>query len=90
MIIWVDRPLCTFLLSGEFVGAICDDLIRVHIGLCSATRLPHDERKLIIKTPLQTLFTGLQDKIAQAVIKFAQPGVGTRGSGFDDKQRANK
>lgn len=37
------------LLSGDLVCAVCDDLVCVHVGLSAASRLPYDEREVLVQ-----------------------------------------
>ena len=37
------------LLSGDLVRAVCNDLVRVHVGLSAASRLPYDEREMFVQ-----------------------------------------
>src|SRR5437899_7263291 len=43
---WVLRSKFT---AGNFNGAVRDDFVHIHVGLCSAAGLPYTERKLIVQ-----------------------------------------
>ena len=58
VIVGVDRLLRPHLPATEFDGAIGDDLVRVHVGLCAAARLPDVQREVIVELSVGHLGRG--------------------------------
>ena len=48
--------------TGDLVGAVCNDLVGVHVGLCARTCLPYDEREMCIQLAGNDLVAGGGDR----------------------------
>ena len=49
------------LLSGNFITAVCDNFVGVHVGLCAAARLPYNQRKMLVQAAGDHFVTGSGD-----------------------------
>ena len=75
------------LFAGDFVAAICDNLVGVHVRLSAASRLPYDERKMVVQTARDN-FVGRHGNILQAfVVEPAEPVVGDCRGLFQNTER---
>ncbi len=72
------------------VAPVGDDLIGVHVRLRTRTRLPHNQRKLVVELSVQNFVADFSDQFGFFFIQNPGFGVGERGGffevgeGFDD------
>ena len=76
MIVWMED-----LFACDFIAAVCDDLVDVHVGLCSAARLPDGEREVGGELAVEDLIACLADGRESLFVQFAERVV-RDGSGF--------
>ena len=76
--------------AGEFVGAVRQHFVHVHVGLRAGTGLPNDERELAIEFARQHVVSGADDEIGLLLLDAAEASVGLRGGFFDERHCVNE
>ncbi len=89
MIIGVDRFFGAHYAAQHFDGAVADDLIRVHVGLGARPRLPDDQRKIVVKPPVDHLLRRSGDRLAQGFVDIALCDVDQGAGLLDHAKRAD-
>ena len=80
-------------LAQNLVGAVCDNLIGVHVGLCAGAGLPDDKGEMVGEFSGCDLTRGPEDCPAALFIKDTKVDIGERrclflqAKGFDDGWR---
>ena len=59
MVIGMHRRLATQLPAQNLNGTVADDFVGVHVCLCATSRLPHDEREMIVQLARANLVCSL-------------------------------
>src|SRR5665213_1821684 len=85
----MNRLLGAELAAQQFVGAVGDHLIQIHVGLGAGSGLPHHQRKLIVELAVDHLARGADDGAGPALVEQTQFAVGFGGGELDDAERAN-
>ena len=70
----------------NFIAAVGNHFIHVHIGLCTAACLPYRQRELIIQFACQHLIADLSDDLTSSCIQFAQSMVCLRHCLFQNSK----
>ena len=52
---------CSFMTGQDFIGAVADDFIHIHVDASVAAALPHIERELVIEFACQHFVAGLSN-----------------------------
>ena len=81
------RLLGAELAAEQFVGAVGDHLVEVHVGLGAGAGLPDHQREMIVELALDHLAGGADDGAGAARIEQAEFPVGLRGGELDDAER---
>ena len=76
--------------AGDFDGAIGNDFIDVHVGLCAASRLPDHQREVFVKLSGNDFVAGSYDEIMFCLAQESQFIVRVCGGFLDDGQSANE
>ena len=74
------------LFAENFIRAIGDDFVDVHIGLCAASRLIDDERKVILQFSADDLVGCLLNRDGSFFIQRAKRKICLRGGFFEDTE----
>ena len=79
----------TELFTRDFVCAVCDHFVRVHIRLRAASRLPYDERKVFVELSFDHFVAGFfyARKFFRRHLFRLQRTVRTRGGFFQMPER---
>src|SRR5689334_11433927 len=87
----MDRPLRSAAerRTGDLVGDVGDHLVRVHVRLRSAARLPHDEGKVVVELPRLDPRRSLRDGRSEVRVELAVLEVDERRSPLHDSERAD-
>ena len=72
------------LLPREFIAAIGDDLVKVHVGLGAATRLPNGKGEIVFEFALQNFIRGADDQTRLLFIQKPKRVIGYSASLFYD------
>ena len=89
VIVGMNRLLGAEFAAQQFVGAIGDHLVEVHVGLGAGAGLPDHQRKMIVELALDHLARGADDGAGAACVQQSQFAIGFRGRQFDDAERAD-
>ena len=71
--------------TGQFVGAVRQHFVHVHVGLCAGAGLPDDERELAVQFATQHVIGGADDEVGLFLLDAAEAGVGQRGGFFHQR-----
>src|SRR5258705_4493060 len=77
------------LAAKQFVGAVGDHLIEVHVALRAGAGLPDHQRKMIVELAVDHLARGAGDGAGAALVEQPKFAIGFRGCKLDDAERAN-
>ena len=74
--------------ARDLISPVGDDLIRVHIGLRTASRLPYDEREVLVESAADDLVARLRDSGELLVGHFLglDGVIGDSGGFFEDAE----
>ncbi len=89
IIVRMNRLFGTALAAGQFDGAIGDHLVRIHIRLGAAARLPDDQREMRIQYAFDHFVRSAHNQLRFFRRKAAQLLIADRGRFFQNAQRAN-
>ena len=64
------------LFARDFVAAVGNDLVGVHVGLRAAAGLPNDQREVVVQGTGNHLVAGAADHVQTAVVQLAEFMVG--------------
>ena len=90
VIIGMQRRVLAALPARQFVAAIGDHLVEIHVGLRAAARLPDRQWKLLGVLPGKNLVAHLHDQCTASVVQRAQRKVAQRGSLLDQRERLDE
>ena len=76
--------------AGEFVGAVGEHFVHVHVGLRARAGLPDDERELSVQFAAQHVVSGADDEVGLLLLNAAEAGVGQRGGFFHQRHRVDE
>ena len=85
----MNRLLGAELAAEQFVGAVGDHLVEVHVGLGAGAGLPDHQRKMIVELAVDHLARGADDGAGAALVEQPEFAIGFRRSQLDDAERAN-
>jgi hypothetical protein len=88
VVVGVNRRLVAALATENFVGAVGDDLVGVHVGLRAGAGLPHHQRKIIVEFTVDDFLRRLIDRLGDLFFQLAERQIGPRGGLFLDAERA--
>ena len=78
------------LLTAERLdGAVRNHLVGIHVRLRARTRLPDDERKMIVELTLDDVLRRFNDRVAELFVELAQSHVGFGRGALDDAEGAH-
>ena len=60
------------LFAGDFVAAVGDDLVGVHVGLGAAARLPDHQREVVVKLAINDFVAGLLNGGELFIVQLAK------------------
>ena len=83
----MNRLLGAALAAEEFVGAVGDHLVEVHVGLRARPGLPHHQREMIVELALDDLARGADDGAGTALVEKSEVAVGFGCGELDDAER---
>jgi len=86
VVVRVDRLLGAHLAAQHLDGAVRDHLVGVHVRLGARTRLPHDQREVVVQLAFDDFIGRLDDDVGQGRIQLAQLTIGLGGGALDDAQ----
>jgi len=89
LVVGVDRLLGAHLAAQHLDGAVRDHLIGVHVRLGARTRLPDDQREVVVQLAFDHFIGGGDDGVGQLGVQLAQVAVGLGGGALDDAQGAH-
>ena len=75
------------LFACDFVTAICDDFVGVHVGLSAASGLPYDQREMLVELAGNNFVASLYDCVELFLGQFAQLVVCLSGCFFENTER---
>jgi hypothetical protein len=85
----MNRRLGAELAAEQFVGAIGDHLIEVHVGLRAGAGLPDHQRKVIVELAVDHLARGADDGAGAALVEQPEFAIGLCRGKLDDAERMN-
>ena len=85
----MNRRLGAELAAEQFVGAIGDHLVEVHVGLGAGAGLPDHQRKMIVELAVDHLARGADDGAGAALVEQPELAIGFGRGKLDDAKRAN-
>ncbi len=85
----MNRRLGAELAAEQFVGAVGDHLIEVHVGLRAGAGLPDHQRKMIVELAVDHFARGADDGAGAALVEQPEFAIGFGGSQLDDAERVN-
>ncbi len=65
----MNRLLGAELAAEQFVGAVRDHLVEIHVGLRAGSGLPHHQREMIVELAVDHLARGADDGAGAAAIE---------------------
>ena len=68
--------------AGDFVGAVGQHLVHVHVRLCARAGLPHHQRELAMELACQHIIGGLHNQSGLFFLDATQASIGLGGSLF--------
>ena len=89
VIVGMNRLFGAELAAEQFVGAVGDHLVEVHVGLGAGAGLPDHQRKMIVELAFDDLARGAGNGAGAALVDQAELAVGFRGGELDDAERVN-
>ena len=78
VIVGMNRLLGAELAAQQFVGAVGDHLVEVHVGLGAGAGLPDHQRKMIVELAVDHLARGADDGAGAALVEQAEFAIGFR------------
>ena len=75
--------------TGEFDGAVGDDLVGVHVGLRPASGLPDAKGKVIVEVAVDDVLGGGDDEVAHFGVELLEGHVGLGGGLLEDAESTN-
>ena len=84
----MNRLLGAELAAEQFVGAVGDHLVEVHVGLRAGAGLPDHQREMIVELAVDHLARGADDGAGAALVEQAKLAIGFRRRKLDDAERA--
>ena len=81
----VRRQAC----ASDFVGAVGEHFVHVHIGLRARAGLPHHQRELAVELARQHVVGSLHNQIRLLLLDAPERGVHLRGGFFHQRHRVN-
>src|SRR5204862_262229 len=76
--------------AEQFVGAVRDHLVQVHVGLGAGAGLPDNQRKLSVELAVDHVLRRLDDRARALAIDEAERLVHLGGGAFDEAERADQ
>src|SRR3984893_1200435 len=89
VIVGMNRCLGAELAAQQFVGAVGDHLVEVHVGLRAGAGLPDHQRKVIVELAVDHLLRGADDGAGAALVEQGEFAIGFRRRELDDAERMN-
>src|ERR1700693_665795 len=90
MVVRVNRSLGAERLPQKLVGAVGDHFVGVHVGLGTGSRLPDDQRKMLIEKTFMQLAGCSLDRICQRLVPRAKAAGGACRGGVVEAESANR
>ena len=87
VVVRVNRLLRAHHAAHHFDGAVRDHLVGVHVRLRARTRLPHDQREMIVQLAVDHFLRRCDDVLGQLRLQLAQLKVCFRRRTLHDAQR---
>ena len=81
MVVGMDGLIRRQTRTGDFVGAVCQHFVHVHIGLRAGAGLPHHQWELPVELAVQHVVRRLRNQIRLLRLNSAEGNIGS-GSGF--------
>ena len=75
--------------AEQFVRAVGDDLVHVHVGLRAAAGHPDFQREFAVELPGEDLVAGGADRVRQSGVELAEAAVGERARFLQDGESAD-
>ncbi len=85
----MNRRFGAELAAKQFVGAVGDHLVEVHVGLGAGAGLPDHQRKMIVELAVDHLARGADDGAGAALVDQPQFAIGFGRRELDDAERVN-
>ena len=76
VVVGMHRCLGAELAAQQFIGAIGDHLVEVHVGLGARTGLPDHQRKMIVELAVDHLTRGADDGAGAALVDQSKLAIG--------------
>ena len=86
VVVGVDGGLRSEFTSGDFNGAVRDDLVHVHVGLGSGAGLENHQWEVVIKCALNDLIACLGDETGYILREFSELRVRQRRGFLQDTE----
>ena len=83
----MDRRLGTARAAEDFVGAVGDHLVDVHVGLRARAGLIDRKRKMLVALAVEDFLRRLHDGLGAARVEEAERAIGLGGGAFGQRQR---
>ena len=90
VIVGMNRILGAELAGEQFVGAVGDHLVDVHVGLRAGAGLPNHQRELIVELAVDDFGRRLHDRLGAPRIERAELAIDFGGGALDQRQRRDQ
>ncbi len=90
MVVGMHRRLVAGLAAENLVRAVRDHLVGVHVRLGAGSRLPDDEREVVVELAVDHFLRRRDDGVGDVFLKLAERQVGAGGGLFLDSQGAHE
>ena len=90
MVVGMDGLIRRQTRTGDFVGAVCQHFVHVHIGLRAGTGLPHYQWELPVKLAVQHIICRLRNQICLFGLNPAEGNIGGGCGFFYQRQSINQ
>ena len=87
VVVGMDGGLGAEFPSGQFDGAVGDDLVDVHVGLGAGSGLEYHQRKVVIQFAFDDLITGLGNEIGDVARKLSELRIRQRRGFLQNAER---
>ncbi len=89
VIVWINRMFRAARRAEQFIGAIGDDLIEVHVGLRAGPCLPNEQGKLGVEAAAFDFARRRGDRVAERFGQEAELAIDFCGDSLDEGQGAD-
>ena len=90
MIVGMDRGFASKDSSCVFDGSVSDDFVRVHVGLCTRSRLPNPKWEMGIKVSLHDFLACINDPVSDFPVEDAKVSICACCCNLEDTKSTNQ